>query len=639
MKISTVNCSSLISKALLTLIVVIATVFGVQAQTEGAPKVTSFYPSIDENNPALIHANSSLYIYFSEKSKVVECNAQVMQNDKVVGNLTFVGKSPAEVLPVKKDMLIALLDNSDLQPGKFVVKPVSVTYINADGDEVEYEDTKGEWLTVTYTYGGESGKVTDETEFANRTVKSWYSVDSEEGTKIITFNKAIKEGFIVVLEYGNGESSNNFARIPVPYTLSVDGKTLTIDLRGELHSVNSMVPYAHFVDENGNPIEPPTVIALAIYDLYTIDGQPVLGKWENPDNGSQVPLTTQLYYSYNFQDLTFDTPKITSAKIEGSYLTLTLADNKNLVSADVVLNGEDGAIGSVADVDITGSTVSVPLPAGVDADNVVSVALENTVYNKEDGADHTIRPFNINGSVSSAEMKTIADIKALAAQSKFKLVCDGVKVTYCNPEAGYIFIEDATGAVQVDPSSGFIPTEGTLITGTLEGATMADGLVTIIPGKSEYVANAATIVPMDLTLGDITFPVNNCRLATVSLEDVIVEYNPDDNMYLLTMENLDTPVMVILDLIADETFQAPVEIKSLTGIVYSQPFIGGYMIVVRHKDDIQGETSSIAIVESGASADAPVYTVGGVKVRNAGESLEGLSNGVYIIGGKKVMVK
>lgn len=34
-----------------------------------------------------------------------------------------------------------------------------------------------------------------------------------------------------------------------------------------------------------------------------------------------------------------------------------------------------------------------------------------------------------------------------------------------------------------------------------------------------------------------------------------------------------------------------------------------------------------------------VYTINGVKVRNAGESLEGLAKGMYIIGGKKVVVK
>ena len=34
-----------------------------------------------------------------------------------------------------------------------------------------------------------------------------------------------------------------------------------------------------------------------------------------------------------------------------------------------------------------------------------------------------------------------------------------------------------------------------------------------------------------------------------------------------------------------------------------------------------------------------VYTINGVKVRNAGESLEGLAKGLYIIGGKKVVVK
>lgn len=638
MKISTVNCSSLISKAFLTLIVVIATVFGVQAQNDVTPKVTSFYPSIDDNNPSLIHSNTSMYIYFN--TTVVECNAQVIQNDKVVGNLTFVGNAPAAALPVKKDMLIALLDNSDLQPGKFVVKPVSVTYINADGDEVEYEDTKGEWLTATYTYGGESGKVTDETEFANRTVKSWYPVDSEEGTKTITFNKAIKKGFNVVLEYGNGESSNNFARIPVPYTLSDDSKSITIDLRGRLHSVNSMVPNAHFVDENGNPVAPPTVIALAVYDLYTVDGLPVIGVWKDPVTGSQLSLTASLYYSYDFQDGTLPTPKITGAKFENSTLILTLTDNINLVSADVVFIGDGGALGTVTGVNMSTSTVNVQVPTGIDVSKVASISLENAVYNTDDGAEHVIRPFNLNGTVPANEVTSISAIKALNNKDKFKLICDGVKVTFSNPEAGYIFIEDESGAIQVDPESGFAPKEGTILTGTLEGSYFGEGLVAINPAESEYIENEATIEPMELTLGDITFPVNNYRLVKISLEDVNCEYSDEDVVYFMTIENFDTPILGVIDLIDDDSFEAPRNVKEFTGIVYCQPFMGDYMIVARHKEDIvEGSTMSISTIVGNETFDAPVYTVGGVKVRNAGESLDGLSNGVYIIGGKKVIVK
>ncbi len=636
MKNYTIKNRSLLSKALATIMVVMATVFGVQAQTGTVPKVTTFYPESPEENPVMVHANTSFYIYFD--ATVSECNAEVVQNGKVIANLTYVGKAPATALPVKKDMIQALFNNDELQPGIFEIKPVAVTYVNSEGDQVKYEATEGEWRTVTYRYGGESGKVVAETEFSNKTVKSWYPADSDEGVKTITFNKEIKNDFLAVLEYGNGESSNNFARVPVKSTLSADGKSITIDLRGRVHSVNSMVPNAHFVDENGNPVPPPTVISLSISDLYTADGQPVLGMYEDSATGSQLQLTAALYYTYNFRDLTFTTPRITAAKFEGENLLINLSDSQNLISADLVLMGQSGILATVDDINISGSSISVKVPTGVNVNNVLSVEFRKPVYNVDDGVNHSIRPFNINGSAESPEVATIADIKALSNQDKFKLRCNGVKVTYSNPQEGYVFIEDESGAVQVDPSSNFFPTEGTVLTGVLEGSYYGEGLIAINTATSEYLENPATITPMELTLGDITFPVNNYRLVTISLEDVDVVYSEEDNLYLLTIDNLDTPVMVVINLI-EESFQAPAQIKQVTGIVYNQPFTG-YMIVARHKEDIQGDTSLIeTVIGDGTTVEAPVYTVGGVKVRNAGESIDGLTNGVYIIGGKKVMVK
>lgn len=54
----------------------------------------------------------------------------------------------------------------------------------------------------------------------------------------------------------------------------------------------------------------------------------------------------------------------------------------------------------------------------------------------------------------------------------------------------------------------------------------------------------------------------------------------------------------------------------------------------------KGITEAIKSVNSNVNVlNGDVYSVNGVKVRNAGESLEGLAKGLYIIGGKKVVVK
>lgn len=56
--------------------------------------------------------------------------------------------------------------------------------------------------------------------------------------------------------------------------------------------------------------------------------------------------------------------------------------------------------------------------------------------------------------------------------------------------------------------------------------------------------------------------------------------------------------------------------------------------------DATGEIDGINDVKANVDfVNNAVYTINGVKVRNAGESLEGLAKGMYIIGGKKVVVK
>ena len=54
-------------------------------------------------------------------------------------------------------------------------------------------------------------------------------------------------------------------------------------------------------------------------------------------------------------------------------------------------------------------------------------------------------------------------------------------------------------------------------------------------------------------------------------------------------------------------------------------------------DDAISEVS--AEVEGSDAASAPVYSLSGVMVREAGEGVSGLSKGIYIMNGKKVMIK
>ena len=63
-----------------------------------------------------------------------------------------------------------------------------------------------------------------------------------------------------------------------------------------------------------------------------------------------------------------------------------------------------------------------------------------------------------------------------------------------------------------------------------------------------------------------------------------------------------------------------------------------YVYIVSLSDSTDGISEVSAEIESGDAVSAPVYSLSGVKVREAGEGVSGLGKGVYIMNGKKFMV-
>ena len=63
-----------------------------------------------------------------------------------------------------------------------------------------------------------------------------------------------------------------------------------------------------------------------------------------------------------------------------------------------------------------------------------------------------------------------------------------------------------------------------------------------------------------------------------------------------------------------------------------------YLYITGAKSDTDGISEVNADVESGDAVSAPVYSLSGVMVREAGEGVSGLGKGVYIMNGKKFMV-
>lgn len=100
---------------------------------------------------------------------------------------------------------------------------------------------------------------------------------------------------------------------------------------------------------------------------------------------------------------------------------------------------------------------------------------------------------------------------------------------------------------------------------------------------------------------------------------------------------------------AETTAPEYLYITSATGIIKSRTVYDDdykeseitVLVPVGENPFVEGEDPSTGIkaVSSDAQNDGDVYSINGVKVRKAGESLKGLSKGLYIVNGKKIVIK
>lgn len=597
-----------------------------------APALTSFYPDVMSSAPEVKPSTMTIYAFFTG-ANVVSCNAAVTQNDKVLGTITYKGTGKTTNAQINKKDLVGIFADLKIQRGEWSVQPLDVTYISKiDGAQKTFTAKEGDFPTARYLYAGEAGKVASETEFAGKTVRSWYEPGDPDGIKTITFSKPVEPGMKVILEYGDSESSDNHAVMRVPNSLSDDGLTLTIDLCGELRSVETMVPNAHFTDDAGNPVDPPTKIALNISSLICSDGTSIVGRYIDPSNGNELVLNGQLHYVYNYSDRTFPTPRITDAVIEDNKITISVDHTEHLTMATLVLSNGETELYTKPNVFAVDGVITADIPESVNIADITTVMLINAKYDADDGATHTIRPFQIKTEPEVVLVDRISNIKAQDAGTKVTLNTPGAVVTL--NKGGYIFLEDASGAILIDPETGITLTQGHAVEGELTGVYGGESVFSVDLAASDYTLSPAEVTPTELTLAEALAPERLYTLVKLTASpDLTITFDADEGMALIVGAD-GTFAAGVVDLLDDPTI--PSEIKSVSGIVYVMPGAPTPMIIIT---EVEEATSGIHSVASDTDAAADVYTVGGVKVRTAGESLEGLQPGVYITGNKKIHVK
>ena len=231
-----------------------------------------------------------------------------------------------------------------------------------------------------------------------------------------------------------------------------------------------------------------------------------------------------------------------------------------------------------------------------------------------------------------------------------KLMLKNAKITYVqkmdegiDPRAAvlYAILEDETGAVEI---SNIITkaNANNWFEGELKEGVELNGYINVNysawstalvandeTSKSELTVTPTTIVPTEAKIADLQKAENHLRM--FELKDV--DFAVEDGAPVIKQDD----ASIIL---ADQFFVLPEDMpetakfESVVGVVFVD-FETYVFCPISYKFATSDGISSIAV----AAKNAAVYNLNGAKVRNIGESVKGLAKGIYVVGGKKIVVK
>ena len=231
-----------------------------------------------------------------------------------------------------------------------------------------------------------------------------------------------------------------------------------------------------------------------------------------------------------------------------------------------------------------------------------------------------------------------------------KLMLKNAKITYVQkmdegiePRAAvsYAILEDETGAVEI---SNIITkaNANSWFTGELKEGVELNGYINVNysawstalvandeTSKSELTITPTTITPTEAKIADLQKAENHLRL--FELKDV--DFAVEDEVPLIKQDDAS---IILADQfsVLPEDMPETAKFESVVGVVFVD-FETYVFCPISYKFATSDGISSIAV----AAKNAAVYNLNGAKVRNAGESVKGLAKGIYVVGGKKIVVK
>ena len=239
------------------------------------------------------------------------------------------------------------------------------------------------------------------------------------------------------------------------------------------------------------------------------------------------------------------------------------------------------------------------------------------------------------------EVNSIADLNKLGEENEgatIKLKLTDAQITVADASMSSAIIEDKTGAFNAQyffaeaVGMEMLKDEfkqGAVLNGYLY-ATYSYGSIEVcdLTAESAITPTEAPVVPTEADFAEVLKAENNFRL--YEFKDITVNKNKDDHFQLVKGDAKAE--------IADRTRSLE---ESMMATVES---VVGYFRVVGDEAEftlISYKTATpngISALEV-AAKNAAVYNLNGAKVLGAGESVKGLAKGIYVVGGKKIVVK
>ena len=255
----------------------------------------------------------------------------------------------------------------------------------------------------------------------------------------------------------------------------------------------------------------------------------------------------------------------------------------------------------------------------------------------------------ISNITPATVVENIAALKALPVGTMVRLTLKDTKITVkaATMMGTYTLLEDETGAALI-PSTMFgddlttalpdvFANDSVALNGYLYAETIDMGGLCALGVCDSTSSSDITVTKTDLT--PTTMEIADALKAENLLRYVKLENVTLDEKYVLTQGEATITVqdmMAVLELDDEYNLVVPEAAIDITGFVID---MGTGAMFVPIAPYTEHKADAISGVAADADAlDGDVYNLSGVKVRNAGDSLDGLK-GLYIINGKKVVLK